>query len=105
MTRDAILAEVEKAQRLLTGLRSRVPADRLLEHAEQLLTGLRSQIIAHWPLSAPDEVELGRFAVRAFDDGAYPDLVAQLVRIDSLIKGRGGSSGRRQPGTALQPPQ
>jgi hypothetical protein len=104
MTRQEILAEIDNARRLLATLRARTPSDRLLEHAEQLLTALRSDVIAQWPLAAPEDADIGRFAVRAFDDGGYPDLVASLVRVDSLIKGR-GSSGGKNGGAQGPPPQ
>jgi hypothetical protein len=93
MTREEMLAEVDQASLQLAGLRARTPSDRLLEYAEKLLSALRREVVDRWPLATPDDVAIGRFAVRAFDDGSYPELVARLVHIDVLAKGE-------QPGVA-----
>ncbi|MCE9635095.1 MAG: hypothetical protein K8T90_05250 [Planctomycetes bacterium] len=106
MTREEILAEIDAAGRLLRSLRAQRPSDRLLEYAEQMLTALRIEVVGRWPLESPDDVSIGRFVVRAFDDESYPELVTRLVRIDAMAKGRGrGTSSSQQGGSTLQPPQ
>jgi hypothetical protein len=104
MTRESMLAEIDETARLLRSLRVQNSSDGMLEYAEQMLAALRVEILNCWPLKSHGEVAIGRFAVRAFDDDAYPELVTRLVRVDSLAKGR-NPTGEHEGSESVHPPQ
>ena len=88
MTREDLLLEIDQAGALIVSVRTRFPADRLLERAQELLAELRAQVGATWPVPTSESpwIPIGRFAVRAFDDGSYPEIVDRLVHIEALTR-------------------